>query len=777
MFFYTSILLFGCRHPIDQVTSVPAPPTIEGQDCEALLVDSETGTAAGSDLGSSTAFLTFGPDSSNLVHYRALATGAPATGSGSAGTVEITVLDTATNRTDPTNPLSGTLIPPTGSSEFGAAIQSADIMRCATDGTYHSCGQELIVGAPGSADGTGGVSIYRQRLTGNSAFEYVSDVPAPPGGFIPTGRFGASVAAPHSITPAPDEPYLTRGYSAWVAVGAPGADSVHIYSVDVISGTLLHTQTILAPTSIANKQFGETLAVGDFDDDGFWDLAVGSPEPNSTGDLNGRVVLYKGLGTTFMASPGDELILDGSSMWPTGAIQPDGFGQAIASGPLFADATNWTVVVGAPNLALSSGGGSGTSGEEGGVCWFDIRASSSAPLSIKSTTCSPNPWAAGPGTKYDNHFGSAVAVGNVVAEDDAGRVDSPEAMVHELVVGEPGYPTGLGDGRVVVFLTESANSGPNLQKYVAEIEDSSLLTWSELLILLARRTRARWEGARPKACASTSSVEQRSQRVQGRLRVGSTGVITSVGAAAFGSSLSTGYAAETIWTDLSIGSPTQGAGSSGAVSLTRSEPTAGTCSSQSLYGHWSWMTADGTTANVKIREEDDGISQSTRIVFGDPFFFALVKGSTGVRCVGEYDQDCDGDTACDETVEFDVEGYLPSGTVIELPGVLPCPNLTKSWTGIDMKPLATGLLQGTGVWDTMSEDDRTTYDSVVILADIDITLDASAGTMELSYVFQSGFWGVLTGLLKAGLLDPCVPESLIDPFTGSYQGEATCDPL
>ena len=56
----------------------------------------------------------------------------------------------------------------------------------------------------------------------------------------------------------------------------------------------------------------------------------------------------------------------------------------------------------------------------------------------------------------------------------------------------------------------------------------SILTWSELLILLARRTWVRWEGAKPKACASPSSVEQRSQRVQGRVRVGSTGVITSV---------------------------------------------------------------------------------------------------------------------------------------------------------------------------------------------------------------------------------------------------------
>ena len=55
-----------------------------------------------------------------------------------------------------------------------------------------------------------------------------------------------------------------------------------------------------------------------------------------------------------------------------------------------------------------------------------------------------------------------------------------------------------------------------------------LLTWSELLILLARRTWTRWQGAKPKACASPSSVEQRSQRVQGRVRVGSTGVITSV---------------------------------------------------------------------------------------------------------------------------------------------------------------------------------------------------------------------------------------------------------
>ena len=33
-----------------------------------------------------------------------------------------------------------------------------------------------------------------------------------------------------------------------------------------------------------------------------------------------------------------------------------------------------------------------------------------------------------------------------------------------------------------------------------------LLTWSELLILLARRTWARWEGARPKACGCAEGM-------------------------------------------------------------------------------------------------------------------------------------------------------------------------------------------------------------------------------------------------------------------------------
>jgi len=128
----------------------------------------------------------------------------------------------------------------------------------------------------------------------------------------------------------PDEDWNadTDSGAVWVIYGGPvgglGTTGIQLWHQDVggIDGTLE-----------AGDQFGDALAVGDFDGDGYDDLAASAPfEDIGTADDGGGVFVIRGSSTGLTAS-GNQAWHQGSP-GIDGAVEPyDRFGLALAAIP------------------------------------------------------------------------------------------------------------------------------------------------------------------------------------------------------------------------------------------------------------------------------------------------------------------------------------------------------------------------------------------------------------------------------------------------------------
>ena len=325
--------------------------------------------------------------------------------------------------------------------EFGVALASGDFNGDGFD--------DLVTGAPGGSPATmprsGVIWVWSGSVTG------------PFGGLLlleeaagetseENDDFGRALAVGDFDADGFDD----------LAIGAPGEDiggTLDTGALFLFSGSaaglgagVVVTAAAFAQAAGADDRFGTALAAGDFNDDGFADLAVGVPGRVVGGQTGaGCAAVMLGSGAGLVAS---SWIVQ-EAVGETGEIG-DRFGAALAVGDIDGDGAT-DLVIAAPDedrsgvadagiVCLFVGGGSGL---VGGACI----SQGSAAL----------PEEAGA------RFGAGIAIGDI---DDDGRDD--------LVVGAPGSARGGATDAGALFLFAGTSAGTPQFRTVIVQEDAGL---------------------------------------------------------------------------------------------------------------------------------------------------------------------------------------------------------------------------------------------------------------------------------------------------------------
>lgn len=205
-----------------------------------------------------------------------------------------------------------------------------------------------------------------------------------------------------------------------LAIGSPGAPSAFAPAVGAVlvafgpwAGGPAWVMSVLRPGGgVANDHLGSALASGDFNNDGFDDLAVGIPDDDTFAANAGAVIIYYGAAAPFA---GWNWVFDPAP------VANDRFGTALAAGAIDAGAAD-DLVVAAPWQDVGGVADAGTvSMYTGGVGFV-----------VKRTH---------PGYLAGDHFGATLAVSNFngdpyndlavgIPDDDvAGLVDAGSVMM------------------------------------------------------------------------------------------------------------------------------------------------------------------------------------------------------------------------------------------------------------------------------------------------------------------------------------------------------------
>lgn len=221
--------------------------------------------------------------------------------------------------------------------------------ECDFDGDARS---DLAVGLPGQdvdgANGAGAVQILYSNDNGLKAAgsqQLHRGLGFVAGSLQPGARFGHSVVCGD---------FNADLYSD-LAIGAPGSAN-NEGSVTIMYGSANGLKSLgqlwsqdtpgVVGSGAANEYFGTAVTTGDFDGDGYYDLAIGSPRDRIDGDDIGSVNVLYGSATGLRAL-GDQLWHQNSHGIKSTGLPGERFGAAVASADFNGDGRD-DLAIGAP---------------------------------------------------------------------------------------------------------------------------------------------------------------------------------------------------------------------------------------------------------------------------------------------------------------------------------------------------------------------------------------------------------------------------------------------
>jgi hypothetical protein len=236
------------------------------------------------------------------------------------------------------------------------------------------------------------------------------------------------------------------------------------------AGGLTGGPQFFQPTPETNDRFGASLAAGDFNGDEFFDLAVGAPgeDIGTTGDAGAVTILFGS--ASGITTAGAQTLFQGSGGVAGSAEALDDFGTSLASGNLANDDLA-DLVVGVPGEDI------GGIGEAGAV---NVLAGSPGGLVNGSLATQGNP-------EGNDEFGAAVATGDF---DEAAGDDVAVGARGETVNGREsagavsvfsGPPNGLASERLLFQGTAGIPGTPEVGDFfgfaVAPTDSNGIGQW------------------------------------------------------------------------------------------------------------------------------------------------------------------------------------------------------------------------------------------------------------------------------------------------------------